>query len=214
MANNKNTRSALATTAGTRRALVSAQYHGHEGPVHGLITGEADGNCTVEITNVDGDQVVMCVPANRLVIGPEVDAGFLEGKAGEQRFRFWMAPHSAEEDEEGNQEDNIWRQGQVEGVFEGEDEVIMVKFRSRLAKRLLIVPSADFMAHSIASTKEDYLLGVADGCQNMNAVEVANLVDCTNRATMINTANRDEVHTFLSPVGESTKVTIGQVFPG
>ena len=106
-------------TPDTRRAVVSAQYHDHEGPVYGLITGESEGNCTVEITDVKGDKVVACIPVNRLKIGATVEKGWLAGKAHTYRGRYYLTPYSAEEDDEGNVEYNVWRQGQVEGIFKG-----------------------------------------------------------------------------------------------
>lgn len=197
----------------TRRALIGALFHGHDGPIYGLILSEKDGVANVEFKDEHGIQVIVDLPMDVLEIGERVDSSFECHEAMELRFRFWVAPYKnsrpEEEKEDGDQE-NVWCQGQVESVILV-DEVWHVKFRGRCISKSLIVPVSTFLDQCIPSNKEDYLLGVADRCRDMSYVEVKNLISSIDRNQMAMDMEKVEVHNFLSRVGAPVTVKSGPV---
>ena len=103
-----------AATATTRRILISANFHGHNGPIYGLITSVLEEEATVAFTDEKGVEVVVLLPMDVLEFGERVDKSYMDGKAFELRYRFFLAPYlnaQPDEDKEDGDQDNVWCQG-------------------------------------------------------------------------------------------------------
>ena len=210
-------KSSTTTRSATRRCIVTARLHDHQGPMYGIILNDKDGMATVEMKDTLGEKLVLSnVPMNCLDMGDEVTKGYTKGKVMEYRYRYYLVPQKViknRDDENTVDEENSWRVGQVESVFMDVDGDFMMKFRSRKTEPFLISEASDFIERCIPVKKMDYLLGVGDKCKNMSAAEIRNIVEGCDRTALRERKRSSEKHVYLSPVGEWIYTTLGKEMP-